>query len=171
MGKLVLYSAASIDGYIAGANDDLTWLEGGDDFGYDSFYKSIGITLMGNNTYKLVKSFGDFPYPDKRNYVFTRNKMSKDDPHVTFISDDITGFVRLLKEKEKDDIWLVGGGEINGLLGEAGLIDRMMLFIFPVLLGSGTPIFSGKAFLSHWYLQQSKQHASGVLELHYATAG
>ncbi len=56
MRKLKLYIATSLDGYIAGLNGEIDWLDvGGDaDYGYQEFYDSIDTTLMGNSTYQLT---------------------------------------------------------------------------------------------------------------------
>ena len=74
MRKLKLYIAASLDGYIAGPNGEIDWLDaGGDgDYGYQEFYASIDTTLMGNSTYQLTLTVDEFPYPGKANYVFTK---------------------------------------------------------------------------------------------------
>ena len=68
MRKLKLYIAASLDGYIAGPNGEIDWLDaGGDgDYGYQEFYASIDTTLMGNSTYQLTPNppkdvLGDSP--------------------------------------------------------------------------------------------------------------
>ena len=77
MRKIISYIAMSIDGKIAKANGDISWLEeipnpNNDDYGYAEFYNSIDTTLMGRITYEQVIGFDvPFPYPDKTNYVFT----------------------------------------------------------------------------------------------------
>jgi dihydrofolate reductase len=127
MGKLRLYIAASLDGYIAGPNGEIDWLDaGGDlDYGYTDFYASIDTTLMGNSTYQLTLSVPEFPYPDKTNYVFTRKARPPDTEHARFVSGDIGGFVRSLKEEPGGDIWLVGGGQVNTVMLNEGLIDEV----------------------------------------------
>ena len=76
MRQLHLYIAASLDGYIAGPNGEIDWLDaGGDlDYGYREFYDSIDTTLMGALPTRLRRLIEEFPYPDKVNYVFTRNR-------------------------------------------------------------------------------------------------
>ena len=71
---LKLFTAASLDSYIAGSNGKIDWLDtgGGLDYGHEEFYASIDTTLMGNSTYKLILTVPQFPYSDKTNYVFTR---------------------------------------------------------------------------------------------------
>ena len=60
MRRLRLYIASSLDGYIAGPNGELDWLEAGGnlDYGYREFYESIDTTQMGNATYVQTRSFG-----------------------------------------------------------------------------------------------------------------
>ena len=98
--RLKLYIAASLDGYIAGPNGEIDWLDvAGDlDYGYAEFYASIDTTLMGSSTYRVTLSVPEFPYADKTNYVFTRSSPPPDTEHVRFVSDDVAGFVRSLKE-------------------------------------------------------------------------
>ncbi len=144
MRRLKLYIAASLDGYIAGPNGEIDWLDasGGLDYGYKEFYASIDTTLMGNSTYKQVHTFGEFLYPEKTNYAFTRSTPPPDTNHVRFVSDDIEGFVRTLKEMPGKDIWLVGGGQVNTVMLNAGLIDEVVLTAFPLVLGDGIPLFA-----------------------------
>ena len=80
MREVILYSASSLDSYIARTDGRVDWLEyprftlPGEDFGYEKFLKSVDTTLMGNNTYQLILGFGGpFPYPDTTNYVFSRS--------------------------------------------------------------------------------------------------
>ena len=129
MRRLKLYIATSLDGYIAGPNSEIDWLDtgGGLDYRYEEFYASIDTTLMGNSTYKQVESFGDFPYPEKANYVFTRGAPLPDTAHVRFVSDDVVVFVRALKKAPGKDIWLGGEGQVNTAMLNASLIDEMVL--------------------------------------------
>lgn len=103
MKKLILYSAASIDNFIARAGGETDWLDSqeysieAEDFGYKEFYDSIDTILMGNNTYKQLLSFNlPFPYPDKKNFVFSRTKSPEDNEYVEFVSVEIATFVQNL---------------------------------------------------------------------------
>ena len=131
MRQLQLYIAASLDGYIAGPNGEIDWLDaGGDpDYGYGDFYDSIDTTLMGRATYEITQTVEEFPYPDKANYVFTRNPDLSDTEHVRFISSDIAAFVRQLKEQAGKNIWLVGGGQINTIMLNEDLVDGIILTV------------------------------------------
>ena len=73
MRKLILYSAQSLDGFIARTDGRVDWLFTDQDYGYYTFYESIDTTLMGRHTYEQILTFGDFPYPDKQNWFFDIN--------------------------------------------------------------------------------------------------
>lgn len=111
--KLVFYGAISLDGYLARENHELDWLfgtEGEEETGYQEFYESVDIILMGRNTYDQISilSPDKFPYEGKPCYVFSRT-LTGSIEHVTFINEDIVGFTQSLKEQEGKRIWIVGG--------------------------------------------------------------
>ena len=168
MRKVKLYTAMSLDGLIAGPNHELDWLDsasgGADDFGYQEFYDSIDTTLMGNATHRVILSFGEAPNQDKKNYVFTRGPLPPAAEHAEFVSGDIAGFVRALKEQRGLDIWLVGGGQINTVLLNAGLIDEMVLTVFPPVLGAGIPLFAPGAVRAGFTTLSCRECPGGVIQ-------
>jgi dihydrofolate reductase len=171
MRNVVLYIATSIDGYIARGDGSLDWLENADsaeeDYGYEEFFDSIDTTLMGNATYRQILSFDvEFPYKGKDNYVFTRGE-AEETPQATVTNRNPRELVRELKKREGADIWLVGGGSLNGELLRADLIDRMIITIIPVVLGEGVPLFAGAAPELPWTLTEADAYDSGFLQLTY----
>ena len=172
MRKVILYTAASLDNYIATPDGGVDWLSSpefvkpDEDYGYGDFYKSIDTTLMGHSTYRFILDQDvPFPYPDKKNYVFSRSSTDRNTEFVQFVHGDIVGFVRQLKMAEGADIWLVGGGQINALLLQNDLIDEMILTLFPLVLGEGIPLFHGNHKMVNFELQSSKFYESGLLQL------
>lgn len=172
MRKIILYTASSLDDYIARKNGSIDWLENpqvipeGEDFGYGAFYNSIDTTLMGNKTFRQVVGFGGpFPYQDKKNYVFTRNSSSDGHEHANFIAEDPVSFCRELKAEEGKDIWLVGGGEINTLLMENRLIDQLIITKIPVPLGSGIPLFHDADWKSKFQNVSTRMYKKGVVQM------
>ena len=167
MRKVTLYIAASLDGYIAGPEDDLDWLEAGGslEYGYKDFYDSIDTTLMGNSTYKVVLTAAEaFPYPEKTNFVFTRGPLPPDTQHVRFVSGDIVAFVGTMKDGPGKGIWLVGGGQINTAMVNAGLIDEIILTVFPIILGEGLPLFAPGADLTTFKTVGCKSYETGLVQ-------
>ena len=170
MGEVVLYIAASLDGFIAKADGDVSWLDSpeygipNEDFGYQKFYNSIGITLMGNDTFRFVQDLDmPFPYPDKTNYVFSKSKREAAE-HVTLIYKNIPRFVKGLKSASSTDIWLVGGGQINTLLLNHDLIDKIIITTIPIVLGDGIPLFGSGAKQVKLTLASSKSYSNGFLQ-------
>lgn len=173
MRKIIAYIAQSLDGKIADQNGGVDWLDQipkpeKTDYGYMEFYQSIDTTIMGNKTYQQVKGFGiPFPYSDKKNYVLTNNQEAKNDEHVEFISTNIPEFFKQLKKEEGKNIWLIGGGKVNSFFLSHQLIDEMLIFTMPVILGEGLPLFSGTCPQTMLQLQHSTDYSSGAMLLHY----
>ena len=171
MKKVILYIAASIDGYIARPDGNVDWLDDpeylveGEDMGYGDFYASIDTTLMGHATYQEVLGFDiPFPYPDKKNYVISRSERENDE-NVEYISGDIVTFTKQLKSQSGKDIWLIGGGKINTIFLENGLIDQIILTIVPVILGDGIPMFQKGSIETKFILQKTENFPNGMVQL------
>ncbi len=172
MREIILFSAASLDDFIARPDGNIDWLnnpdimEDGEDFGYGAFYSSIDTTLTGNSTYKQVMEFDiAFPYPDKKNYVFTREPGIPPTAYVEFISGNIAEFCAGLKKGSGQAIWLVGGGMINSILLEAGLIDKLIITKIPIVLGKGIPLFNSWNWKSKFISSSTKVFKKGVVQL------
>ena len=172
MRKIVLYIASSLDGYIARKNGEVDWLDDfndtGEDYGYYKFYDSIDVTLMGNKTYKTSMSLGDFPYKDKKNYVFTKQNILPQADYVEFINNNIVSFTNDLKSHKGKDIWLIGGTQINELFFNNEIIDELILTVMPVTLGNGIPLFTKSAKQLKFKLNKNNSYAKGVVQLHYS---
>ena len=168
MRKIVLFVATSIDGFIAGKDGDTDWLYTDGDFGYKKFYNSIDTTIMGYNTYYFIRHFEEFPYPDKRNFVFSRKERMADENPVEFVFGDVVDFTRKLKEEEGRNIWLIGGSQINSLLLNAGLIDQVILSIHPIALGNGIKLFTDESLAKfHFKLTNHEVFERGLVQLTY----
>ena len=167
MRKVVLFIASSLDGFIASSDGSVDWLFTDQDYGYKRVYRSIDTVLMGRKTYaQMVKLWG-YQYNEKKGYVFTRSRRSKGNKHVEFISENIPKFVRALRKREGKDIWLVGGAEIATILLNAGLIDRIDLFIHPILIGNGIPLFHAIKPLNKLIFMHKKSFDGGLIQLSY----
>lgn len=175
MRKLILYIAASLDGYIARVDGSIDWLRAWPNpdnlgYGYNAFIESVDTILMGSNTYRDALAFeGGFPYRDKNNFVFTRNtKLATiKDEHAGFVCGDITGFVRNLKLQEGKHIWLIGGGELNSCFLNAGMIDELIITYIPIVLGGGIGMFAGKTLEVPMHFIKAEYFNNGLVQLYY----
>lgn len=168
--KLILYIATSLDGYIATEDDSLEWLfkiEGKGDNGYSEFYKTVDTILIGRRTYDWVidKEKGEFPYKNKKCYVFSKSISGKNE-NVEFINCDIVEFTNKLKEETGGNIWIVGGGNLLHFFIKERLVDEFIITVAPTLIGRGIPLFKEFDFELELKLKNIRRF-NQFAELHY----
>lgn len=169
--KVILYIAASLDGYIAKPNDDLEFLsiveQEGQDYGYAEFIKTVDAVIVGRKTYDKVISMGfDFPHADKDAYVITRTP-SPDLGSVKFYTGDLKSLVDKLKSENGKNIFCDGGAEIVNELLKNDLIDEFIISIIPILVGNGTKLFKDGRPEQKLELVSAKSFDKGLTQLHY----
>ena len=173
MRKIILYIAASIDGYIAGLDGELDWLSDYPitpelNYGYEDFFESIDTVIMGGRTYRDILNMDVvYPYKNKISYIITRNTINSTKEDIIYITNNIEDNISELKKREGKDIWLVGGGEIVSLFLNQNWIDEMIITYIPILLGEGIRLFPNKAKESKWSLIQSQAFINGVVQTRY----
>jgi dihydrofolate reductase len=79
---------------------------------------------------------GEFPYADKPCFVLSR-MLTGETEHVTFTNEPISDVL----EREKGNVWIVGGGEVVKECLEQGLLDELYIAIIRKVLGRGIPLF------------------------------
>ena len=168
--KLVLYIATSLDGYIATENDSLEWLfktEGEGDNGYSEFYSTVDTILIGRRTYDWIieKEKGEFPYKNKKCYVFSKSENDKNE-NVEFINQDVVEFTNKIKSLDGGNIWLVGGGNLLHSFIKEKLVDELIITIAPTLIGSGISLFNKNDFELELKLKDMRRF-NQFAELHY----
>ena len=169
MRKVVCYIAVSLDGYIARRDGAVDWLDAyhGVGYGYEEFNRRIDTVLMGYGSYAKSLDFGEVAFPEgKTYYIFSRQKRSDPRDRIRFPTASPTEFCARLRETPGRDIWLLGGGQLLAHFIGEGLIDELMLFVMPEMIGDGIPLFPpgqpGK-----WQLSNSQVYENGVVFLHY----
>jgi dihydrofolate reductase len=165
----VYYVAVSLDGFIAGANDDISWLDPypATDVGYDEFIAGIDGLVMGRRTYEIVRRLGDWPYGPRPTAVATRRPLPDAPGGVFAIDGTPAEMLAALRERgAKGRIWLEGGGDLAGQFLNAGLIETLELGIIPVLLGKGVALFAG-APTPRLELQWAKALKNGIIHAQY----
>ena len=166
----VLFIASSLDGYIARKDESLEWLfkvEGEGDNGFAEFYETVDTLLMGKRTYDWVmkQDFEEFPYKNKECYVFTRSSY-EDTENVKFVKDDVNNFMNKLKNKDGNNIWVVGGGELLNSFMQKDLVDEFIITIAPTIIGNGIPLFKEGNRQLDLSLKGTKKF-NQFIELHY----
>lgn len=169
--KVILYIAATLDGYIAADNDDLSFLSvvesPGEDYGYSDFVKTVDTVIIGRKTYDKVLTFGiPFPHQDRKCYVLSRTKKGKDD-NVEFFSGDILELIANIRQTDGKDIYIDGGAELVFELMKQNLIDRFVVSIIPIFLGGGISLFKSGRQKQNLKLIDSKTFPSGLVQLWY----
>ncbi len=157
--SVFFYGCITLDGYLAASDHNLDWLfETGtaEETGYESFYRSMDVLLMGRRTFRELEKTGDpaSVYPDTENYVFTHGDLRQ--KGFTAVSGDVASFTRQLG-KEKN-IWAVGGNTILAPLLDQDMVDHLIIQTAPVLLGEGIPLFTQKAALKRFRLEGVRQY-------------
>lgn len=168
MRKIILYIAASLDGYIADKDHGLDWLtvyHG--NYGYGEFLTSVDTAISGRTTYDMVVKMGVAdPYPELEYYILTHSpeQFTSTEKRI-YTAQDPVELVNDLKKKNGKDIFLVGGGKTIGDFLEHGLIDNIILFIVPIILGNGIPLFNKISHSVSFKTESTKKHDDGMMEI------
>lgn len=173
MGRTILYTAVSLDGYIADNEGKIDFLDHprfdlpDEDYGYETFMEGIDTIIMGHKTYAQILQFeGGYPYKGKHSIVLSR------DTDIPLANENIEvfteGSVDLLKELKEQGkrIWIVGGGATNARFHEADLIDELILTYIPTMLGNGIPLFRKNDAKSEWKTEGVRSYPNGLVQLH-----
>lgn len=182
MRNLTYYIGTSLDGYIAGPNDEVEplmvfadvleaikeeWPETLPTFARESFginekpNTHFDTLVMGRRTYDPGLAMGmTSPYSHLEQYVFTRSLSADTDKDVNFVDGDPLELVRELKAREGKGIWLCGGANLASALIEE--IDQIIVKRYPVLFGGGIPMFAGDYVPISFALTDNRVFESGA---------
>jgi dihydrofolate reductase len=170
MTKVTVFLGLSLDGYIAGPNNELDWLnccqtDPPEDSGFNDLINSIDCMIMGRNTYDTVLPFGQWPYEGKRVIILTsRDATSKHGE--TFYSGSLIDLIETLKAEGIKHIYLDGGNAVRQGL-EANLVDEMVLSWIPIILGNGIPLFDSTLSRSQWRHESTRAFSGGMVQTKY----
>jgi dihydrofolate reductase len=168
MRQIVAYVAASLDGYIAGPDDDMRWLPelDGDATGFHDFFRHVGAVAMGRRTYERVSAQGAWPYGDVPAYVLSTTLPAGPADHVTITPGPLTDVGVKLRDGA-GTTWLVGGGRLFFSFAAAELIDLWIITFVPVLLGAGVPMFpSGKDAYARLEVVETRTLPGDYVQIH-----
>ena len=153
MRKLVLFIHTSLDGFVAGPNGEMDWINVDEEiFDYAGQRTDEADTaLYGRVTYQMMESY----WPTAAQL-----------PTLIIAGNLAAEMVKLKQEAGKDILMFGSPTAAHSLMAEK-LIDDYWLFVNPVLLGRGIPLFTGVKEKSALKLVDSNIFSSGVVCLHY----
>jgi len=166
------YIAASLDGFIADPRGGVGWLDpfNQQEYGYDAFLAGIGLIITGRATFDDCLRLGDWPYGEIPVLVLTHRPLPDGlPPTVQAVQGSIDTLLPSIETRSvPGDVWILGGGRVLGEFFRAGRVDSLELFVMPVLLGEGIPLFPVTGgTLPELTLHAATPYENGVVQLHY----
>lgn len=175
----------SLDGFVAGPNGEMDWIMVDEqlfDFASQRTHQS-DLALYARKTFEMMEGYwptaADQPNPSKHDIehsnwykqvnkvVLSRTLKGKSIPKTQIISDNVVEEVRKLKQSGEKEIIIFGSPSASHLLLNENLVDELWLFVNPVLIGQGLPMFKGIQERKKLKLIKSEALLSGVICLHY----
>ncbi len=185
MRKLKLQVQTTIDGFIAGTNGEMDWMQFPWTEDVTNYVKQItepvDTILLGR---KLAEGFiphwesvaknpsdpdfeGGVKYTKTPKIVFTKTLDKSIWDNTILAKGDLVEEVNKLKNQTGKDIIVYGGGTFVTSLIKTGLIDEFHLFINPSAIGNGMTIFKGRETKQNMTLKLAQQFDNGIALLYY----
>lgn len=172
MSQTILYIATSLDGFVAGKNDDVSWLMRYNDvdYGFGEFFSHVGAIIQGRRTYDVEVQDGWENAHSVPTFVLThrspKRKPRRSD--VVFTREDIAEVLKTAKRQTEKDIWIEGGASVAQQFLKRGLLDQIVLSVAPTLVGAGIRLFDELDQPIDLMLVNTKQFDKGLIQLTYA---
>lgn len=181
MRKIIVSNLVSLDGFMAGPKGEIDWFLWNEETAQyaKELAKSIDTILFGRVTYELMANFWPTPAADSEDQVITKymNESAKivfsktlekaDWKNTRVIKDINPEEILKLKQQSGKDMVIYGSGGLVSSLTQMGLIDDYLIFINPVVLGQGIPLFRNLNDRYKLKLINTKSFNNGVVLLHY----
>jgi dihydrofolate reductase len=188
MGNVIYSMMVSLDGLIEGPDKDIDWVIADEELHkfINEYHRSaVGAYLFGRGMYETHAAYWPASESDTSapEYILDYGRIWRAMPKVVFsttldqvvsntrlVRDNAAQEVQKLKKEHDKDLW-VGGAAVAASLMRLGLVDEYGLFVQPVLLGCGTPMFlSDQNGRRDIHLVEERRFASGVVYLRYRRA-
>ncbi len=183
MRKVIYAFSQSLDGYIEAADGRLDWPIVDEEIHrhFNALEDSIDIQLYGRRLYENMAAFWPTAHEDpnapdyileyariwnsKQRIVFS-NTLTEVGPNARLFSGDITTEVNKLKQQPGKDM-VVGGATLAATFIRLGLIDEYRVYIHPIILGGGKPMFPPLDKQIGLQLVETHTFGTGVVLLKY----
>lgn len=187
MRSLIFFMHTSLDGFIAGLNGEMDWINVDEEI-FDfvaTMTDKADAALYGRVTYEMMQSYwptaGDQPNASKHDkehsawykkvskIVLSKTISEKGLDNTTVISDHLADNINKIKKQDGKNILIFGSPTASQSLLNHGLIDEFWLFVNPILLRHGIPLFKDVIETTKLKLIETKTFSCGVIALHYET--
>ena len=197
MSSSILYMSMSLDGFIAGPDDDderglgvdgevlHEWLGEWDEAGptpsfqppgesatvYDEMMET-GAVVVGRRTFDIAGHWGGDHHGGVPIFVPTRGEPPEAEAEtIHYVTDDAGSAMRQAKEAAGEANVMVHGADLAQSLLREGALDELEIHLVPILLGEGRRLFEHLG-TDHTELEMTRVlQAPGVVHLHYRVAG
>jgi dihydrofolate reductase len=181
MRKLIFQMMITLDGYFEGPHREIDWHNVDaefNDYAID-LLNNVDVLLFGRVTYQLMASYwptsaamaNDPIVAEKMNslskIVFSKTLEKAEWNNTWLLRENVGEEITKLKKQQGKDIAIFGSSELALTLVRLGLIDEFRIFVNPVVLGSGKPVFKGIHDKLNLKLIESKTFRSGNVLLCY----
>ncbi|HUC95862.1 MAG TPA: dihydrofolate reductase family protein [Candidatus Saccharimonadia bacterium] len=157
MRKMFLFMMVSLDGFFEGIDHDLSWHNVDAEFNdfADKQLDETSTLVFGSRTYKMMADFwpSDIAIKTAPNtatrmnslhkIVFSRTLKKAEWNNSELHNDNTAAVIRNAKKKPGNDIAVLGSSNLCLSLIKESLLDEIRIMVNPVVLGHGTPLFSG----------------------------
>ena len=176
---------ASLDGFVAGLNGEMNWITVDEEI-FDfvaTLTEQADTALYGRVTYQMMEAYwptaAEQPNAsrhDKEHSIWYKNvsKVVLSNTinetglsNTKVISDNLAENINKLKLQPGKNILIFGSPRASHSLLNEGLVDEFWIFINPILIGNGIPLFKNVPELIKLKRLDTKIFASGVVALHY----
>ena len=166
-----VFIATSVDGFVAGPNDELDWLASverpGEDYGYEAFIETVDVLVMGRRSYEVVLGFPEWRYQGRRVIVLSRSLKAGDMRHGAEVSAASPGeLVAELRAQGVRRVYVDGAAVIRSFLEER-LVNDLTISVIPVVLGRGIRLFGDTLPQHDLVLEESRSFPSGLVQSVY----
>jgi dihydrofolate reductase len=185
MKKIISFMHISLDGFVAGPKGEMDWIRVDEEI-FDHVGKRISesdTALYGRVTYQMMENYwptaGDEPtaskhdiehskwYKDARKIVLSKTMKEAGLANTQIIKDNLSDRINEIKQEKGKDILLFGSPTATHSLIQLNLIDGYWLFVNPIILGQGIPLFVDIKNKVKLKLLTIRQFTSGVAALDY----
>lgn len=186
MRKIVLMMSVSLDGFFEGPDRQLDWHMVDDELHrhFNEQLRAMGAFLDGRVTYELMAEFwptadadpastgpmAEFAgiWRDMPKIVFSRT-LDRADWNTTIVRDVVVEEILALKAQPGGDLAL-GGADLAATFLRYDLIDEYRIYVHPVLIGQGRPLFPASEAETALRLTETRAFGNGVVLLRYQRA-